>query len=183
MQDKARNAARVGTEPLVHTVIHTIAARNHQATRTEQSLLNLPEQGEEWKKLNADINTDAALLRGVTSELQRQQKQAEATALANERAAASFLKGAVETASPQTQAVLRNEEAARKAREAGQDKDADTFQKTADQLKASMSLRMSREEYEGLTKPVRLEDKQGRGESPSMRLTTLPETKSTLTVN
>lgn len=162
IQDKARNAARVGVEPLYQSFIRL--QQEIIRLKTEQNLLDLPRQGEEWKKLNAEIAQDAALLKGVTSELQKQEAAAKKKAEADAEAAASFMKGAVASASPQTQAVLKNEEAARQAREAGLEKDADLFQKTADQLKASMS-QSQREEYEGLTKPVRLGRKAGVGES------------------
>jgi hypothetical protein len=147
MQDKARNAARVGVEPLYQSFIRL--QQEIIRLKTEQSLLNLPNQGKEWEKLNAEISTDAALLSKVTSALKANEEQAKKTKEANDKAAESFLKGAVETASPQTQAVLKNEEAARKAREAGDQKSADQYQKTADQFKASMT-QAQRDEYEGL---------------------------------
>lgn len=162
MQDKARDAARVGTEPLYQSFI-----RLQQVIirlKTEQSLLNLPTQGEEWKKLAGNIGIAEAQLKGVTSELQQQKKLAEETAQKNAEAAASFLKGAVQTAQPNVQAALRNEVAAEKARAQGAEKEADQFQKTADQYKKQFS-QSEREEYEGINRPTRLGPKAGPGES------------------
>ncbi len=169
MQDKAISAARIGVEPLYQSFIRL--QQEIIRLKTEQNLLDLPRQGDEWKKLAHDLTIVESQLKGVTSELNKQKKasedataSAEKLAEANERAASSFLKGAVETAQPQVQAVLKNEEAARQAREAGAEKDAELYQKTADQLKSSMS-QAQREEYEGLTRPTRLGPKAGPGES------------------
>ncbi len=49
----------------------------------------------------------------------------------------SFEEDALKSASPQAKAILRNEEAARKARAAGDERTSDLFQKTADRLKQS----------------------------------------------
>jgi hypothetical protein len=71
VQDKAREAARVDNEPLEQSYI-----RLQQVVirlKTEMSLLDLPSQGEAWKKLNADLNTTEGLLNKVTSALERQQ--------------------------------------------------------------------------------------------------------------
>ncbi len=137
MQDKARNAARVGVEPLYQSFIRL--QQEIIRLKTEQSLLNLPEQGEEWKKLNAEVNTDAALLRGVTSELQKQTKEREKAAEAKARSEESFIKGAVETTGPQVQAALRNEEAARRASAAGDERSAEQFRRSSEQIQRGMT--------------------------------------------
>ncbi len=137
MQDKARNAARVGVEPLYQSFIRL--QQEIIRLKTEQSLLNLPGQGEEWKKLNAEVNTDAALLRGVTSELQKQTKEREKAAEAKAREEESFIKGAVETTGPQVQAALRNEEAARRAAAAGDERSAEQFRKSSEQIQRGMT--------------------------------------------
>jgi len=162
MQDKARDAARVGTEPLYQSFI-----RLQQVIirlKTEQSLLNLPTQGEEWKKLAGNIAIAEAQLKGVTSELNQQKKIATETAQKNAEAAASLMKGALQTAQPQVQAAIKNEEAARRAREAGQERDADLFQKSAEAFKNRFTP-AERDEYEGLNRPTRLGRTAGPGES------------------
>lgn len=62
----------------------------------------------------------------------------------------SFMANALKTSSAQVQATLANEDAARRAAAAGQGRDADLYQKTAEQLKAGMT-QAQRDEYEGLT--------------------------------
>ncbi len=148
IQDKARNAARVGVEPLYESFIRL--QQEIIRLKTEQSLLNLPGQGEEWKKLNAEVSADQALLRGVTSELQKQAAEREKAAEKKAREEESFIKGAVETASPQVQLTLQKEAAARAASEAGQGAAADMFTRSAEALKRGMTAGQ-REEYEGLS--------------------------------
>ncbi len=147
IQDKARNAARVGVEPLYESFIRL--QQEIIRLNTEQSLLNLPGQGEEWKKLNAEVSADQALLRGVTSELQKQAAEKEKAAEKERKEAAGFAKAALETASPQVQLTLEKEEAARRAQEAGRSTQADMFTRSAEALKRGMT-QGQREEYEGL---------------------------------
>lgn len=142
--------------------------------KAEQDALNPLTQANEWKALRAEIQQYEGQLGRVTSRLKEQNTErqraaelAEKTAIADERDAQSFLKNAVATASPQVQAALKNEEAARRAREAGDERAADQFQKSADQYKKQLS-ESERHEYEGITKPVRLGRKAGPGESQTI---------------
>ncbi len=142
MQDRSISARRIGIEPLEQSferLTHEIAV-----LKTEQSLLDLPRQGEEWKKINQQIGFNEGLLNRVTSSLKQQAAEAEKAAKARDKATEKrlsderdFTGKALESSSAQTKAILENEERARRARAAGDDKSADQFQKTADQLKKS----------------------------------------------
>jgi hypothetical protein len=137
MQDKARNAARVGTEPLEQSFIRL--QQEIIRLKTEQSLLNLPEQGEEWKKLQQDINITASQLKAVTNELEKQSTEAKKAAQAELEKRVPGLKAEepIKQAEAQTQRILMNEQAAARARAEGREKDAEMFEKSADAYKAS----------------------------------------------
>ncbi len=137
MQDKAINARRLSTEPLEQSFIRLQLQMIR--LKTEMSLLDLPRQGEEWKKLNAEVNADAASLRNVTSELQKQSAEREKAADKKARSDESFVKGAVEGTGPQVQAALRNEEAARRAELAGDQRSADLFRKSSEEIQRGMT--------------------------------------------
>ncbi len=132
IQDAAISVRRIGTEPLEQSV----ARLQHEigVLATEQSLLNLPEQGEEWKKINSEINKNQALLKGVEEALKRQN---DAKAKAAQQAAEEAQSIAYGAATPQAKAILENEKAARQYREAGDANAADRLQKTADQFRKS----------------------------------------------
>lgn len=137
MQDKARSAARVGTEPLALSFERL--QQDLAVLKTEQSLLNLPEQGEEWKKLQGNINLVESQLKGVTSELQKQSAAAQKAAQDELAKRVPGLSGEqpIKEADAQTQRILQNEQAAAKAKAEGRDADAEMFQRSADQYKAS----------------------------------------------
>jgi hypothetical protein len=162
MQDKARSAARLGVEPLYQSFIRL--QQEIIRLKTEQGLLNLPTQGEEWKKLAKDIAIVEGQLKGVTRELQEQSKEADKAAAKKQKDAESFLKNAITSSSEQTQAVLANEDAARRARERGDAQSAAMHQQAAEERKASLTAEQ-RAEYEALSKPVRLGRTAGPGES------------------
>ncbi len=72
----------------------------------------------------------------------RRQRQAEAAAKAQEKELSErrgFEESALKSASPQAKAILRNEEAARQARAAGDERSADLLQKSAEQFRRSAS--------------------------------------------
>ncbi len=93
----------------------------------------------------------------------RRQRQAEAANKAAEKelsAKRDFETKALESSSPQAQAILRNEEAARRARASGDERGADLFQKTADQLFRSATPNQ-RAEVEQLRKSEVVKELQG----------------------
>ncbi len=171
MLDAMKSAERIETEPL--QVSFDRLKQKAVELKTEMQLAFGAGEYEDVKRYAAALGVVESQIHRVTSALDQKAKasqkaaeEAEKDAEASAKEAASFLKGAVQTAQPQVQAVLKNEEAARQARAAGKEKDAELFQKSADQLKQSMS-QSQREEYQGLTKPVRLGRQAGPGESQS----------------
>ncbi len=162
MQDAAISARRVGTEPLEQSFIRL--QQEIIRLKTEQSLLNLPEQGEEWKKLNGEINVNQAQLRGVTSALQQQAAAAEKAAEAADKAARkkgqeeqSFIQGAVGGADVNVQRVLQNEEAARRAQAEGRGIEADKFTKSAEAFERGLGP-SQKEELAGLKAAIQKMD-------------------------
>lgn len=128
--------------------------------KAAQDALDPLTQANEWKALRSEIKAYEGQLNSATSAIERQTAATKKDTEEKERNAAAavksqeeFLGGAVGTAPPQVQAALRNEEAARKAREAGLDKDADLYQKSADQIKKSFSGDEA-EQYRQLTEPL-----------------------------
>ncbi len=123
-QDQAISLERIGVEPLAQSFERL--QREIAVTKAEQKLLDLPSQGEEWKKLNKEIAFNQSLLDKVTASIERQ-------AAAEEKARQQQEKKQEEAfgaASPQAKAILENE---KRARETGDQ----AFQKTADQLRKS----------------------------------------------
>jgi hypothetical protein len=147
IQDAARSAARVDTEPLEQS----FARLTHEVAvlKTEQGLLNLPEQGEEWKKYNKEISETEALLHKVTAAMQKQKAEAdrdkEKAAKEHEKEGTELKKkvgeaekdfeGKYRSAGGQAQLILTNEEDARMAREAGHPETARRYEESADALK------------------------------------------------
>ncbi len=171
MLDAMKSAERIDTEPL--QVSFDRLKQKVIELKQEMKLAFAAGEYEDVKRYAGALGVVESQLHRVTSALDQKAKasakaaeEAQKDAEASAREAQDFLTKAVQTSQPQTQAVLRNEEAARQARAAGREKEADLFQKTADQLKASMS-QAQREEYEGLTAGPRLGPKAGPGESQS----------------
>ncbi len=137
IQDAAISARLHGTDSLQESFNHL----NQEIIRlkTEQSELNLPEQGEEWKKLNSQIVANEAELKKVTAALggETAAKQRAARSELEKRVPGLKPDDQVKEADAQTRRILQNEQAAAKARAEGREKDADMFQKSADQYKAS----------------------------------------------
>lgn len=130
-QDQAISLERIGVEPLAQSFArlqHEIAV-----TKAEQKLLDLPSQGEEWKKLNKEIAFNQSLLDKVTDSIER---QAAAEEKARQKQVESQEK-AYGAASPQAKLILENEKRAREAEARGDQIGAGQYQKTADQLRAS----------------------------------------------
>ncbi len=143
IQDEMISLRRTATEPLEDSL--TRLQHDLAVLKTEQSLLNLPSQGDEWKRLNGEISKTEGQINRVTSALERQKDQSDKAAEAADKAARkrgqdeqSFIKGAVATADPNVQRVLQNEEAARRAQAAGRGIDADMFTRSAEAFKRGL---------------------------------------------
>lgn len=154
MQDAMIAAALRGGKPLEDQLKDLQQAMIR--LKTEQSLLNLPTQGEEWKKYAKQINETASEIEKVTGALDRQAKTADEAAKKREKAAEkeseaqeSFLSGAIKSSSAQTQAVLRNEAAAQRARTQGDERSAALFEKSAQAFERGMTPEQ-RQELESL---------------------------------
>lgn len=137
MQDKARNAARVATEPLEQSFIRL----QQEIIRVKTEMSGLLDAGEfeDWKKLNAELGVSQHQLDGVTSALQRQDAAAKKAAQTEleKRVPGLGAKPEIQEADAQTQRILQNEQAAATARAEGRDKDAEMFEKSAEQYKSS----------------------------------------------
>jgi hypothetical protein len=167
-----KSAERIDTEPLEFSFDRL--KKKATELKTEMHLAFEAGDYESAKRYAAQLRVVESQIDQVTSAIERKRQKTEQAAAEAEKAAErerkaqeSFMEGAVAGSSAQTKGVLMNEQAARKARDAGRDRDADAFQKTAEQMKASMT-QAQREEYEGLTKPVRLGRQAGPGESQSI---------------
>jgi hypothetical protein len=137
MQDKARSAARIGTEPLEVSVARL--TQDLTRLKTEIDIAFQAGEFDEVKKLTADLKTVESQLDRVTSALQRQKAEADKAAKSELEKRVPGLKpdDAVKEADLQTQRILMNEQAAAKARAEGRDKDADMFDKSAELYKKS----------------------------------------------
>lgn len=119
MQDAMISQRRTATEPLEQSFVRL--QQEIIKLKTEQSLLDLPTQGEEWKKLNAQIKVNESALHGVTTAMQKQKDEADKLAKANEKAQEKerierkeFELKALSTSDVNVQRVLMNEAAARR---------------------------------------------------------------------
>ena len=133
---------------------HAVEAASDFATKMDLVARRGQTLQEEFNSLfSAGKYDDAKKILGVLQQLEsefgRLGAAAEKAAEAKDKAESSFFEGALKTAAPQVQAALANEEAARNARAAGQERDADLFQKTSEQLQRGMT-QPQREEFEGL---------------------------------
>jgi hypothetical protein len=133
---------------------HAVEAASDFATKMDLVARRGQTLQEEFNSLfSAGKYDDAKKILGVLQQLEsefgRLGAAAEKAAEAKDKAESSFIEGALKTASPQVQAALANEEAARNARAIGLDRDADLFQKTSEQLQRGMT-QPQREEFEGL---------------------------------
>jgi hypothetical protein len=133
-QDAMISAQRVDTEPLEQSFVRL--QQEIIRLKTEQSLLNLPEQGEEWKKLNAEIHVNEALLHRVTSAMQKQADEADKLAKANAKAhekdvedREKFERSALAAANPNVQRVLQNEAEARRTGDQMFQKSAEAYER------------------------------------------------------
>ncbi len=137
MQDKARSAMRIDTEPLEQSfarLTHDVAV-----LKTEIALAFEAGQYEDVKKLTSDLGIVESQLNKVTVALQRQAdaKQKAAQSELEKRVPGLKPDDQVKEADAQTQRILQNEQAAAKARAEGRDQEAEQFQRSADQYKAS----------------------------------------------
>ncbi len=137
MQDKARSAARIDFEPLEQSF--TRLAHDAAVLKTEIQLAFESGNYEDVKKLQSDLNIVDAQLKRVTDSLAKQKAEAQKAAQSELEKRVPGLKpeDQVKEADAQTQRILQNEQAAAKARAEGNDKDAEMFQRSADQYKAS----------------------------------------------
>ncbi len=137
MQDKARSAARIDFEPLEQS----FERLTHDAGVLKQEIKLAFEAGqyEDVKKLTTDLNIVESQLKRVSDGLTRQREQAQKAAQSELEKRAPGLKpdDQIKEADAQTQRILQNEQAAAKARAEGNEKDAEMFQRSADQYKAS----------------------------------------------
>ncbi len=171
MLDAMKSAERIDTEPL--QVSFDRLKQKVVELKEEMKLAFASGEYEDVKRYASALGVVESQLHRVTSALDQKAKasakaaeEAEKDAEASAREAQDFMTKAVATSSAQTKAILANEEQARQARERGDEKQADQFQKTAEQLKKSATPEQI-SEYEGLNQPVRLGPKAGPGESQS----------------
>ncbi len=116
-------------------------AKNEQDALTG-AMLKTQAGIDQYNKLSVTLGNLTRQTDLLTASDSRRQRQAEATARAAEKKASDqrqFEQSALESASPQAKAILRNEEAARQARAAGDERSADLFQKSAEQFRRSAS--------------------------------------------
>lgn len=144
--DSAHSAGEL--EANIGRVSHQIAVLHG-----EQDALDPLTQSKEWNALRAAIQSYGGQLDTARSKL-RQLNQETLSGLKDK---AEELKNAIGSASPQVRAELMNEQAARKAREEGRGKDADMFQKSADDFKRSMT-EVQKAELEAI-RAIKTEDK------------------------
>ncbi len=137
MQDKARSAARVDFESLEQSF--TRLTHDAAVLKTEIQIAFESGNYEDVKKLQSDLNVVDSQLKRVTDSLAKQKAEAQKVAQSELEKRVPGLKpdDQVKEADAQTQRILQNEQAAAKARSEGRDKDADMFQRSADQYKAS----------------------------------------------
>ncbi len=137
MLDAMKSAERIDTEPL--EVSFDRLKQKVGSLKTEIQIAFESGDYEGVKKLVAALGVVESQFNRVTAAIDNQ-------AAAKKRAAQSELEkrvpglkpeDAVKEADAQTQAILKNEQAAAKARAEGNEKDADMFQRSADQYKAS----------------------------------------------
>ncbi len=137
MLDAMKSAERIDTEPL--EVSFDRLRKKVGSLKTEIQIAFKSGDYEGVKKLVAALGVVESQFNRVTTAIDNQ-------AAAKKRAAQSELDKRVPGLKPddqvkesdaQTQAILKNEQAAAKARAEGNERDADLFQKSADQYKAS----------------------------------------------
>jgi hypothetical protein len=136
-QDEMISQQRLGTEPLEDS----LQRLNSQLIRlqTEQSLLSLPQQSEDWNKYQTQIKATEGQIDNVTKALERQfreqdqlQEKLDREAERNRREKESFAKEAVTSAAldPQVAKIITQELAARAALKTGDARSADLFRQT-----------------------------------------------------
>ncbi len=172
MLDAMKSAERIDTEPL--QVSFDRLKQKVIELKEEMKLAFASGEYEDVKRYAAALGVVESQLHRVTSALDQKAKasakaaeEAEKDAEASAREAQDFMAKAVATSSAQTKSILANEEQARQARQRGDEKQADQFQKTAEQLKKSATPEQL-QEYEGLNQPTRLGPKAGPGESQNI---------------
>ncbi len=136
MQDKARSAARIDMEPLDQS----FERLTHDAAvlKTEIQLAFESGNYEDVKKLQSDLNIVDSQLKRVTDSIARQKAEARKSAQSElEKRVPGLKPEEVKEADAQVQRILQNEQAAAKASAEGNEKDAEMFQRSADQYKAS----------------------------------------------
>ncbi len=144
MLDAMKSAERIETEPL--EVSFDRLKQKVTELKTEMQLAFAAGEFEDVKRYASVLGVVESQLHRVTSALDQKAKasqkaaeEAAKDAQASAREAESFLGGAVRTSSGQVKAALQQEEAARRARATGDERSADQFAKTSEQLQRSMT--------------------------------------------
>ncbi len=166
MLDAMKSAERIETEPL-QASFDRLKLKVIEL-KTEMQLAFAGGQYEDVKRYASALGVVESQLNRVTSAIERQTAETEKAAKARDKATEKrlseereFTGKAFESSSAQTKAILENEERARKARAGGDERGADLFQKTADQLKKS-ATQGQLDEYEQLKKALLGETRPGR---------------------
>jgi len=140
MMDAMKSVERINTEPLEVS----FSRLTQDVTRLKTQIQDAFGAGryEDVKKYAAQLGVVESQLRGVTSQLNQQAAAAERSRQATQSELEKRVPGLagqqpIQQADAQTQRILQNEQAAAQARAEGRDKDAEMFQKSADQYKAS----------------------------------------------
>jgi hypothetical protein len=142
MLDAMKSAERIDTEPL-EVSFERLKEKVIQL-KTEMKLAFEAGEYEDVKKLAGALGVVESQLDRVTNSIDKQKAAADRLAAANEKAAEKeasaqrqFGQSAFESASPQAKAILRNEEAARAARAAGRDNEADLYTRSAEAIRST----------------------------------------------
>lgn len=145
-----KSVERIDTEPL--DVSFDRLTNRVRVLKTELKLAFESGAFEDSKRLIAQLRVVEAQVDRVTAAIDREKQKTEQAAdaaekLANKTARSdeSFIKGAVQTAGPQVQRALLQEDAARRAEAAGDQRGADLFRKSSEQFQRSMTPAQSEE--------------------------------------
>ncbi len=166
MLDAMKSAERIETEPL--QVSFDRLKQKVTEFKTEMQLAFGAGEYEDVKRIAAALGVVESQVNRVTAAMSREAAEADKAAKARDKATEKrlseereFTGKALESSSAQAKAILANEENARKARASGDEKSADQFQRTADQLKKS-ATQGQLDEYEQLRKALLGETRPGR---------------------
>ncbi len=166
MLDAMKSAERIETEPLQDSFDRL--TQKVKVLKQEMQLAFAAGAYDDVKRLAAALGVVESQVDRVTAAIERQAATEKKAAADRDKATEKrlseereFTGKALESSSAQTKAILENEDRARKASAAGDDKSADQFQRTADQLKKS-ATQGQLDEYEQLKKALFGEGRPGR---------------------